>query len=95
MWTKTLVGVAALVALVSSSPVANPHVVHEKRANSPHGWIKREALDERALLPMKIGLAQENLDKGYDWLMSISHPESKNYGKHWTADEIVAAFAPS
>lgn len=27
--------------------------------------------------------------------MTRSHPESPNYGKHWTADEVVRAFAPS
>lgn len=26
---------------------------------------------------------------------SRSHPESSNYGKHWTSDEIIAAFQPS
>lgn len=27
--------------------------------------------------------------------MDVSHPESKNYGKHWTAKQIAETFAPS
>jgi len=34
-------------------------------------WIKRERVAGDAILPIKIGLKQQNLDKGYDWLMDV------------------------
>ncbi|KAL9078122.1 MAG: hypothetical protein Q9157_002949 [Trypethelium eluteriae] len=46
-------------------------------------------------MPISIGLTQSNLDKGQDYLMDVSDPESINYGKHWTAQQITDAFAPS
>lgn len=48
-----------------------------------------------AVLPMKIGLKQNNLDRGYDYLNDVSHPTSPNYGKHWSAKQIAETFAPS
>ena len=27
--------------------------------------------------------------------MDVSHPESPNYGKHWSADKIAETFAPA
>lgn len=46
------------------------------------------------VLPMKVALTQNNLDKGHDWLMDVSHPHSKSYGKHWSAEDIANTFAP-
>lgn len=46
------------------------------------------------MLPMRIALAQSNLDKGEEWLMDVSHPTSEKYGKHWTAEDVANAFAP-
>jgi tripeptidyl-peptidase-1 len=44
---------------------------------------------------MRIALTQSNLDKAHEYLMDVSHPGSPNYGKHWTAQEVADAFAPS
>jgi len=85
---------SALVAGAVASPLALPHVVHEKREAAPFGWIRRDVLDRRAILPMRIALAQSNMDKGHDWLMEVSHPESDKFGKHWTAKDVAQAFAP-
>ena len=77
-----------------ASPITSPHVVHEKREAAPHGWVKRDAVDRRAVMPMRVALTQSNLDKGYDWLMDVSHPRSDKFGKHWSAKEVAEAFAP-
>lgn len=45
--------------------------------------------------PMRIALAQSNLDKADEYLMDVSHPESPNFGKHWTAKQVAEMFAPS
>lgn len=94
MFVKSLFAAAALAVLTGASPVADPHVVHERRSSAPLGWAKRESLEAQAALPISIALAQENLDKGYDWLMDVSHPASSKYGQHWNVSDIAAAFAP-
>jgi len=30
-----------------------------------------------------------------EFLMDVSHPESPNYGKHWSAEKVADMFAPS
>ena len=94
MLFTTLLTAAAFAATAFSSPISNTHSVHEKRSELPRGWKKRDVLDRRALLPMKVALSQSNLDKGWDWLKGVSYPDSEDYGKHWTAKEIAEAFAP-
>lgn len=44
---------------------------------------------------MRIGLTQSNLDNAHNHLMDVSNPDSPNYGKHWTPEEVVEAFQPS
>ena len=79
----------ALAAVASALPASAPHVVHEKRS-STSSWTKvpEVKLNERITLPVRIGLAESNLDSGYDLLLDISHPTSKNYGKHWTHEQV-------
>lgn len=77
-----------------ATPLTTSHVVHEKRSALPHGWVRRGAVNKREILPMRIALTQSNMDKGHDWLMDVSTPDSENYGKHWTAEDVVKAFAP-
>ena len=47
------------------------------------------------MLPVRIGLTQNNLDMGHSHLMDVSDPRSPNYGKYWSAEKVHAAFAPS
>ncbi|TKA24573.1 hypothetical protein B0A54_17540 [Friedmanniomyces endolithicus] len=44
---------------------------------------------------MKVGLAQSNVDQGWNWLKEVSVPTSSKYGQHWSAKDIAEAFAPS
>ncbi|KAK7965840.1 uncharacterized protein PG986_000117 [Apiospora aurea] len=88
----------ALAALTSASPAsrrATHHVTHEKRHQLPEGWTKREKVDGRAVLPLRIGLKQRNLDRADELLDMVSHPRSGNYAQHWTPREIADMFAPS
>lgn len=80
---------AAAYALTGAS-----HSLHERRSEIPDGWTRRDALDRRAVLPMRIGLKQRNLDMVSEWLSEVSHPQSKKYGQHWSAKEVAEAFAP-
>jgi len=84
---------AALAASAFASP-ASHYAVHEKRDSAPYGWASRGALKRDGVLPMRIALTQRNLDKAYDHLMDVSHPESAKFGKHWTVKDVAETFAP-
>ena len=82
------------IALASPSQRAN-HVVHERRAVEPHGWVKSHRADADHIIPLRIGLKQQNLHMLEDLLMDVAHPDSPAYGQHWTPEQIVNFFAPS
>ena len=43
---------------------------------------------------MRIGLFGDNMDMGHGLLMDISDPDSKNYGKYYSAEDVYDMFAP-
>ena len=95
-----LTGLFALVASLSytqASPTGKyaKHLLVEERSMLPDGWTHAQKLDRHVVLPMRIGLVQSNLDMLEDYLMDVSSPESSNWGKHWSADEIAEVFSPS
>lgn len=47
-----------------------------------------------AKLPVRIGLTQQNLHRAEEFVYDVSHPESPNYGKHWTPAEVIEMFKP-
>jgi tripeptidyl-peptidase-1 len=63
--------VGAFAIGVASVPFPASHVVHERRDHIPKAWMKRDRLDAAAQLPVRIGMTQKNLDKGYDLLMEV------------------------
>ena len=85
----SLVVLGAFVAGAIALPASTRYVVHEKRGNAA-SWseISHTKPDKRIMLPVRIGLTQSNLDQGHDILMDVAHPESKNYGKHWTPEQV-------
>ena len=90
MWLFT-----PLTLLASLTVVLASHIVHEKRDFTHPSWAKRSRLPTENILPMRIGLAQQNLHQAHDLLMSISDPSSPNYGQHWTAKQVTDVFAPA
>lgn len=80
--------IAGIAAFASAAP-ASTHVVHEKREIDTARWVQSDVkLDRRAVIPMSVGLKQRNLENGYDYLMDVSDPKSKNYGKHWDSGKV-------
>ncbi|CAK7270744.1 hypothetical protein SEPCBS119000_004243 [Sporothrix epigloea] len=75
--------------------IPDTHVLHERQ---PSSWARRWEPATRApsdaILPMRIGLKQRNVDGGHNKLMAISDPSSSEYGKHMTSEEVIAFFAP-
>ena len=85
--------VAAVVAaqrLPSSTQLA-------ERGALPPGWshVRRHAPD--AILPLRFGLTQPNIDMNTleELLNQVSHPEWPQYGNHWTPARVATYFAPS
>lgn len=76
-----------------ASPTHQRRIPHEKR--QPGSLIKRSRADPTLQMPVRIALAQSNINDGVDRLMDISHPQSANFGKHLTAKEVGDLFRPS
>ncbi|KAF8576121.1 subtilisin-like protein [Ramaria rubella] len=97
MFSLSLVAVAfSTIGISWATPALNSrNVVHEKRAFEPASWSRSRKLGSDVVLPMRFGLKQNNVHRVEEFLMDVSHPESPNYGKHWTADQVADTFAPS
>ncbi|KAF8141196.1 peptidase S8/S53 domain-containing protein [Boletus edulis] len=92
----SLSSVALSLALLSSAePLLSPYNVHEKRTHIPSGWSLTRRHDPTSSIPLRFALKQRNIEGVGNHLYDVSHPKSPNYGKHWTAADIVRTFAPS
>jgi tripeptidyl-peptidase I len=63
--------VATIAALVNAAPAPIKHVLHEERTILSRDWTKGARIEKSAVIPMRIGLTQTNLEKGYDYLMEV------------------------
>lgn len=94
LWsTLVSISLASVVAAVPSRRFN--HVVHEKRAMDPIDWIQDRRLEADRILPMRIGLTQQNLHRVEEILMSVAHPQSPSYGQHLSPNEVIDLFSPS
>jgi len=62
---------AAIVAFSNAAPASTKHVLHETRGTPSSDWVKLGRIEGSAILPMRIGLTQTNLEKGHDYLMEV------------------------
>ncbi|KAH9953955.1 subtilisin-like protein [Russula dissimulans] len=86
----------AVFSLVAAAPSRrSSYVVHERRAAEPVEWVKARRLEAHKVLPLRIGLAQQNMHQLEELLMSVAHPNSPAYGKHWSPERVAEHFAPS
>ncbi|TVY40001.1 Aorsin [Lachnellula subtilissima] len=90
---STLLALAVGTSFASPTP-RHGHVRHEKRTGGDQ-LIKRSRADPSMQLPVRIALAQNNLDHGGDRLLDISDPRSANFGKHLSSKEVGDLFRPS
>lgn len=92
--SRLLVAVTLALAAAAAGPQLSPRVLHESRSFAPLGWTPvRRANGLR--IPLKFGLAQPNLESIEEYLMDVSHPESPNYGNHWSPAKVAQTFRPS
>jgi len=86
---------SSLISLVLAGPQISPYAVHERRSRVPHGWYHSHKHHANAVIPLRFGLSQSNIDNIEDYLNDVSEPTSPNFGKHWSPIQVAAAFAPS
>jgi len=86
---------AAIVTLSHAAPTTKA-ILHEKRSQPLSRYTRGVRADARAVLPIRIGLTQ-TFDEAfaYEKLMDVAHPDSANFGKHWSAADVHDAFAPT
>lgn len=72
MVTSAAILVVASITLALAVP--HTHVIHEQRDVTSPRWAKRDRVVPEKKLPMRIALAQSNLDTLHDLLMDVSHP---------------------
>ena len=70
----------ALSGLAVSSPFGT-HTTHEKRHALPVAWTKHSRAPRDAVLPVRIGLNQRNLEHSDRFLNDVSNPDSPNFGE--------------
>ena len=71
MFGLRLTIVAAIAALTNAAPASIKHALHEKRQTPSLDWVQGTRIEGSAILPMRIGLTQSNLEKGHDLLMGV------------------------
>lgn len=84
-----------LALVASAGPTISPYVVHEKRTPIPPDWSLVRRHYASSTFPLRFALKQRNIEKIGDFLLDVSHPDSPNYGNHWTPSDIVYKFSPS
>ena len=52
-------------------PASTASRLHEKREALSDSVVRRDRVHKDVIIPMRIGLAQSNLDKGYDHVMDV------------------------
>lgn len=87
--------VLALGLSALAEPTLSPYQLHERRTHVPAEWSYDRKHASDAILPLRFALTQSNIDDIGKYLMEVSHPNSPNYGAHWTAGEIFRKFSPS
>jgi hypothetical protein len=81
----------SLSGFALGSPLST-HAVHEKRHALPLAWTKHSRAPRSAVLPVRIGLNQRNLEYADRFLEDVSNPDSLNFGKiHWVS--LIVQYA--
>lgn len=83
-------------AIATKRDIPPTHILHERGlSQNTATWEKRGRVPPNAVLPMRIGLKQSNLEVGHDMLMDRSSPGSPNFGNHLSVQQVIDLFAPS
>lgn len=93
--TPAIILLSLRASCFGASSVTAPRIKHESRRSLPTDWEQSHRAPVDTILPLRIGLAQPNLDRIEQLLLDVSHPDSPNYGNHWSAAKVANTFRPS
>ena len=82
-----------LFSSIQAAPVST--LVHTKRATPPTGWTQLQRADATSFIPLRLSLAQSNIENLYSMLLSVSDPALPTYGQFWTPQQVAVTFAPN
>lgn len=85
-----------VVSFIATS-LASRLVLHEKRDAAWTDEGARTRVEPGTILPMRIALIPNQVaqDNAEQWLLDVSDPDSPNYARHWTLEQVIEAFKPS
>lgn len=63
--------VAVFFAASDAIPTPSSYVVHEQRTTLPRNWLRSDRVEKDAILPVRIGLKQNNLHNGEEFLLDV------------------------
>ncbi|KZT04012.1 subtilisin-like protein [Laetiporus sulphureus 93-53] len=93
--TRMLSALSLALSIGGVASFSSSRVVHETRGRVPLGWSPMRRADSSMILPMRIGLVQPNLENIESYIMDVSHPDSPNYGQHWSPARVAQTFRPT
>jgi tripeptidyl-peptidase-1 len=62
---------AAFFALCDAVPTPSTYALHEKRTAIPRLWSRGDRVERDAILPIRVGLTQSNLENAEEHLMDV------------------------
>lgn len=91
---STVFAISALVALTAAAPLR--HTVERRSFANLQGWSLHPVAEPSGdmIIPLRVGLHQQNLDQLDAVLHSVSHPDSEEYGQHWDRQRVADFFRP-
>lgn len=95
---RVLLGQGLVAILLGFSFALNEApVLHEERNVVSRHTTTRQRLDGDTILPMRIGLKSNSkaLSNAEAWLMNVSDPDSKHYGRFWSQEKVIESFKPA
>uniref|UniRef100_A0A8C7GZ10 Tripeptidyl-peptidase 1 n=1 Tax=Oncorhynchus kisutch TaxID=8019 RepID=A0A8C7GZ10_ONCKI len=85
----------AFCVLICSSLILCEHLEADQDILIPEDWTRVGRIDPTEKLELTFALRQQNVDQLEHLLLLVSDPESAQYGKHLTLEEVAALVRPS
>jgi tripeptidyl-peptidase-1 len=87
--------VACALALAIPALAICNYEVFESLVEPPEGWVQASThIDLQRMIWIRIQLVQQNVGDFENRLLDMSDPDSRNYGKHMSSDQIRMMLAP-
>ncbi|KAF5529157.1 peptidase S8 S53 subtilisin kexin sedolisin [Fusarium napiforme] len=80
--------------MLVAAAAASVHQAHVRHGPSGLNWEHEDRVSPDEIIPVRVALTQRNLEYGMDHLLNVSDPASPNYGKYYSAQDVIDIFAP-